>query len=240
MGASLLAIVESLQGHDIHLMTEVEGQAFKTSVMKQFRAASATFPALLLSTADDTTGYVWDAVPAEHYCCEWIGSFKLMPTRQLEAALGQPRLVRMAAVLMPDVEMMVELMGEYHCPGGLQSTPNLQIVVRVGSMPALSALEQLDDELCDGLVATASKYGFKLLVRTCDDCFPDQVAPKNLLSAIRAVASAVRIEDEECGGTGCIEGVEIRVSVPASASPPPEVLTRTLQRMGVFFVLCEG
>jgi hypothetical protein len=164
MVMTLVELVESLEGHDMAKMSPAEARQFRAVALERFRGASAALPELLLPDVTDLDRFAWTIEPA-NFELESIGRFSLIITDQIEANLGQPERVRMAAALFPTAVLIIDLMGDYHYPGGMSSFPALEINVRVMGEPGLSGLESMQ------LVASFSRSS-NLSARRARSGFP--------------------------------------------------------------------
>lgn len=236
--AKLCALVSGLRGHDIEKMAESEALAFKAQAMSEFSAATAGLPALLLPGSTDFSRLVWHVEPAEPYCLEWIGRFSLRATERMEANLGQPRLIAMAVAMWPDVELIVDLMGEYHYAGGLSVEPTLQIAVRVDGA-ASEGLECLPPSVCDRFEAISVLHGVELRVRTVEDAMEDQQNPRRLQEALRAAREAA-VEAAQAKGHCDAEALEVQLILASGPGLIEKNLPEALASMGLLFAHCDA
>lgn len=236
---SLCAVVTSLQGQDIEKMADQQALDFKRDAMDKFVVAAADLPRLLFPCDTDFNRLVWSVSPAEPYCLEWIGTFRLRAADLMEANLGQSRLVAMAAALFPELELRVELMGDYHYPGGLNSVPSVEIAIRVADGDAFDALQAIDPLVCSRFESLARAEGVKLRVRTVEDAMDDQVQPPSLQCAITAAIAAARDAAEaECQGEA--EVIDVRLVLAGGVGLTPQILVEACTLMGQLFAHCDA
>ncbi|MEX3630487.1 MAG: hypothetical protein VB138_14625 [Burkholderia sp.] len=234
MALALWDVVESLEGRDIEKMSPAAEAQFKADAMSKFREASAVLPALLISGPHELDRFIWSVEPPE-FSSEWIGRFSMRTVDLMEANFGQSERLRMAAALFPDVELVVDLMGDFHYPGGMSVFPLLAIALRVTDDPALFAFENTDKALCDELVRLARNSGFEIRVRACEDATDDLIDPDDLSDALIEVAHASRSASDD----GIFfESVELKVSLPIASRPSNHSVNLALRLCGTIFTSC--
>lgn len=234
--AQLCALVSRLRGHDIQKMAKREALAFTAKAMSEFSAATVGLPALLFPSSTDFSRLVW-CVESKGYMA-WIGSFRLLATDRMEANLGKPQLIAMAAALYPEVELIVDLMGDYHYPGGYSVEPSLEIVVRVDGYTS-KVLEYLPQALCDQLEAISKRHGVELLVRTDEDAMEDQKNPRRLQEALRAALRAAE-NAAQAQQYGLLQGLEVRLELASGPGLTEQNLSEALALMGLLFAYCDA
>lgn len=234
----LCELVSSLRNHDIEKMSESDALTFKANAMARFRVSTACLPELLLGCSVPLERFVWHVEAAEPYCLEWIGRFSLRATGRMEANLGQPRLIAMAAAMWPSVELIVDLMGDYHYAGGLSVEPELLIRVRVDEV-ASEALEKLSPSICEQIETLARCSGVELCVRTVENAMDDQVNPPRLQDALKAARSAAS-KAAEIEGRGESEALEIQIKLSSEPGIIQQRIPEALASMGSLFAHCNS
>lgn len=234
---ALWAIVSDLEGQGIEQMTEQAARNYKAAAMKRFSAATADLPRVLLA-GQDLDRLMWHASPAEEYCLDWIGRYQLRTTDLIEANVGENKWQAFAAAAWPDVELFIDLMGDYTFGNGSRSLPHLQIAVRVNDGKCFDALTDLDKGLCLGLEDIGHDDGAEVTVRTSEDALDDQVNPASLSRAVSSAVGAARAAAEE-DGAGVAQAIEIRLTLDSRFDASDGRLGNALRLMGLLFAFCD-
>lgn len=237
--AGLWGLVETLHGHDMHKMSAQMLAAWKAEAVQIFARHTAALPAVLLPSEADFERLSWHvgAPPVEGL--EWLATFQLRSTDDMEACVGHedPHFT-LAAAAWPDVKVTVDLNGDYHYPGGLNSIASLTIAVHVEDGPGFWALQHVDNLLCSRIQELSKVPGIELVVCTREDAVDDQRGPPSLAQAMsHAIEGA--IEAAESQGHGNAESVEIRLTLFAGCGLTPEVLDEATRAMGSLFHYCD-
>lgn len=236
--AKLSALVAGLRGQDIEKMSEDEALTFKGKVMAEFASATSGLPQVFLGGDANFERLVWHVKAAEPNSCEWIGRFSLRSTDLMEANLDRPGRIAMAAAMRPEVELIVDLLGDFHYPGGLSVEPALVIAVRV-SGEVLEVLEGLSPSICGRLQTVARGRGVELCVRTVEDAMDDQLNPPCLQGALRAARHAV-VETAEAEGHVMVQAIEILLTLSSEPGLVETNLLGALASMGQAFTHCDS
>ncbi|MEO5774963.1 MAG: hypothetical protein ABIQ32_12725 [Sphingomicrobium sp.] len=231
---TLWSFVESLRHHDIAPMSEAEVKQFSQRTLERFKAASMELVRLALPEAIDRDEYLWHVEPPDYYGTRWLGTFKLRSISDIEANLGQQEEVRTMFAVLPEVMFSVDLLGTDNESGPARSDePELELVVRANTDSRLAALEEADPELCDALVECPEICDFELTVRPTENACDDFVSPPNLKRALAEVTTSVR-RAARANRVEFLQGVEVRLSVPWSASP--SAMHEAVRLMGLLFL----
>ncbi|CAM8642403.1 hypothetical protein MCEMSEM18_03518 [Comamonadaceae bacterium] len=188
----LHALLNQLHGSDFALMTAQEIENLRVSVTNGFVNATAGLHTLLLGEYADSPRWMWSAERAESYGSELIASYTLVDTGQMEAAIGAPERVRMAAALFPALKLTIHIFAGYHHPGGtgLQVDPRISIVLDMSGDPELALVEHSLKLSKDIFPAHGS--GLTIEVTPLECCCDSVQNPQDIHQAFCRIATAAR------------------------------------------------
>lgn len=243
-GAALLGLIEELRGHDTGDMPEPDLVKFKQRAFERFKEASGALAKLLLGSSAGSDRYFWRLDTPDLARKPLIGTFALRATDLIEANLGAPNQVAMAASLWPNLELLLELNGEHSYLNGEREEPRLEVILRVNDdrgLEALSILAQLDEFMYEDIAAMSRCKGHELTVCAAEGAIDDQASPPNFDVAIRraidAVWDAAKRNDPD---SPMPEAVEVRLSLAGGAEIPPDRFGHSLKIMGALFLACDS
>ncbi len=238
--APLFDLLRELDGRDVDKMAEADGKKFCEAMLEKFRVVAAPIPGIVLGS-HITDGYVWHVEGNQFFPGDYVGSAKIVHTGKMEAAIGEPERLRMAAALFPVAAFEVALFCDFHRDGGLQSKPRLKLSIgtdgRDGLRDMSTALGMVAEALADALVQPGV-VGFQIVAteNACDDI----ENPKDVRKAFEAVASAAKKAAREgsygYGDDLVTERVELTVDVAAVRGEAAASAERLLKLLGAVFV----
>lgn len=232
----LHSLLQRMQGKDLAKMTPEAISDLRSTVTKEFVDATAGLNEVLLGQFNKSPRWLWKAEEAESFGGERIATFTIVDTGQMEAAIGQPERVQMAAALFQRMKLEVDLFAAYHHPGGsgLQVEPRIAIKVRVNSDPMFDLVEM-------SLQKSKSLYpehgnGISIEIRPTEDCCDGFENPDDAEVAFSQVAEAARNESiRSYGDTDLTE--DILISLEMDASVDPERMQDAFTYMGLLFAI---
>lgn len=178
-------------------------------VTKGFIDATAGLHTLLLGDHADSPRWMWTAEQAESYGGELIATYSLVDTGQIEAALGKPEKIRMAAAMFPSFKFTTHIFAGYHHPGGtgLQVDPRISIVLEMSGDPELALVEHYL-ELSKDLFPSHGE-GLTVEITPLECCCDSVQNPRDVHKAFCQIATAARNAAlEEYDDTSLTETVE--------------------------------
>jgi hypothetical protein len=232
----LQAILRWLDNFDLAQMEKDTIEALRNEVTQDFVEATAGLSELLLGEHIHESHWLWKAEKAEAFGGEWIATYSLLDTGDIESAIGESEKVRMAAAIFPSMEMTVDIFAAYHHPGGtgMQVDPRITISFVVMGDPELDFVEH-SLSLTKKLWPELGK-GVSLEVRPRENCCDEISNPKNLHKAYSTVARAARkVAKKEYGGTELTEGIEMVYQFDSSSDH--ESMTNTFEFVGRMFAI---
>lgn len=230
----LHALLNALQGKDLALLNPEAIAELRQTATSQFVAATAGLNTLLLGKHSDSPRWLWKAEEAEHFGGEWIATYSIVDTRQMESAIGKHKTLQLAAAIFPGIVFKIDLFAEYHHPGGtgMQVDPRLTVSVRCSGDPELALIEyflELSSELFP-------RHGEGLTVEILPmDCCCDWIVnPSNIHEAYATVAAAARKAGlEENGDATMTENVDLILTMDRSITQ--EAMYQAFETMGELF-----
>lgn len=237
--APVFDLLTDLEGHDVDKMSEEEARSFCSTALNKFRVVSAEIPRIVLGP-DIVAGYSWHIEPSEFFTGYYVGSFKLIHTGQMEAALGEDEKQQMAAALFPDVAFEIELFCDFHREGGLQSVPRLEVSISVSGRERLASmaneLERVGSAMAEAL-AGPGVLNARIVAR--EGACEDAENPTDFSEAFKAVAAAAmkaaRVAKFGDGDDLITECVEIRVGLGTGNARAASTAERVIKLMGGVF-----
>lgn len=188
----LHALQNRLQGNNLAQMTPYAIAALRTAATKDFIEATAGLNTLLLGANSDSPRWLWQAKEAEHFGGNWIATFSVIDTGQMESAIGKHESVQMAAARFPCLKLTVDLFAEYHHPGGtgLQVAPRVTISLRSSGDPEFVFVEEY-------LALSKNHFpthgnGTSVEIIPVENCCDSIVNPVDVEKAFSQIASAAR------------------------------------------------
>lgn len=209
--SKLHSLLIQLHGSDFALMSAQEIENSRISVTNGFVDATAGLHTLLLGKYADSPRWMWAAERAESYGGELIASYTLVDTGQMEAAIGAPERVRMAAAMFPSLKLSIHIFAGYHHPGGtgLQVDPRISIVLEMSGDPELALVGHYL-ELSNGIFP-AHGGGLTVEVTPLECCCDSVQNPRDIHRAFCSIATAARnaalAENDDTSLTETIEFV---------------------------------
>lgn len=237
--APVFDLLRDLEGHDVDKMPEVEARSFCSTALNKFRVASAVIPRIVLGP-EIVAGYSWHVEPSEFFTGYYVGSFKLIHTGQMEAALGEPVKLQMAAALFPGVTFEIELFCDFHREGGLQSVPRLEVSIGTNGRESLDSMATELLRVGSAIAEALDGPGVldtRIVAR--EGACEDAENPRDMYVAFKEVAgAAITAAREAKSGNGdalITECVEIRVGLVASHARAASTAERVIQLLGTVF-----
>lgn len=209
----LHVLLKKLDGKDLAMMTPDAISALRATITKEFTKATASLHTLLLGQHSDSPRWLWTAEEAQHFGGEWLATYTLVDTGQMERAIGQHEKIQMAAALFPSLRLTVDIFAAYHHPGGsgLQVDPRLSISLRVDGDSELALIE--DWLQLSKAVFPAHGNGLSVEIRPTECCCDDVVDPADIHESFSYIASAAREAGKrEYGDTGITEAVQFTLT----------------------------
>ena len=215
----LHAILDELQGKDLAQMSPEAIDALRVSVTEKFTDATGGLHALLLGDHAEESRWLWKAEQADSFGNEWISTYTLLDTGQMESALGKPEKVRLAAALFPSLSLVLDIFAEYHHPGGtgLQVDPMITLRLVASDEPVLSLVEHYFDLSHEFFPKPGN--GLKVEIFPHENCCDEIQNPAEIHKAFHNVADAARSAgDHFDDGVVLTERVDLILSMDRSIS----------------------
>lgn len=215
----LRELLNDLQKHDLALMSSDADEQLRATVTRRFAEATSGLQTLLLGDHTENPRWLWKSEQADSYGSEWIATYKIVDTGQMESAIGKHEKVRRAAALFPSLTLTVDVLAAYHNPSGTgrQVDPKITIGLTVSGDPELGLVEDFLDLSHEHHPNIGN--GISLSVRPRENCCDEIENPEALHLALRQVAKAARLaaksnwNDDE---TTITENIDIIFSMDAS------------------------
>lgn len=189
---NLHALLTDLQSHDLAQMSKEESDHFRINVTNQFSVATGGLQTLLLGAHAAAPRWLWKAEQAESFGNDWIATFTIVDTGQMESAVGQPERVRIAAALFPGLVLTVNIFAAYHHPvaTGLQVDPEITVGLTVSGEPELTLVGDFLDLARELIPETGQGLSISVIPR--ENCCDEFRNPTDVHTAFQMVASAAR------------------------------------------------
>lgn len=224
----------SMRGNDVAMMGPEEAKEFFEEAETAFNHATALLHKVFLRYHTEDRKWLWQCEPAERYASDWVSTYSVVKVDQMNVPIADRGRVQMAAAMFPGMKLTVDLLAEYHHPGGggLQTIPKIKIRVAVSGDPELMLAETYLQ--CVKEDFPMNLQGVLVTVTPSENCCDDITNPKDIEEAFRRVAEAARDAGEEAYGTaGITESVYVEMDVDQSASV--DDMYTALSSMGQFF-----
>lgn len=240
----LHTLLAELKDHDLALMSQEADADLRASVTSRFVEATGGLQTLLLGDHAGSPRWLWKAEVADSFGNDWIATYTIVDTGQMESAIGQHEKVRMAAALFPSLGLTVDVFAANHHPGGtgLQVEPKITVRLTVSGDPELALVEHFLDLAHDFF--PESGHGLSVSVLPRENCCDEIENPEAIHLAFRTVASAARSAARADWGddeTTLTENIDLIVAMDDSvdASRMQEAIS-FFGRMFTSVVLSQG
>jgi hypothetical protein len=232
----LHSLLQRLQGKDLAQMAQDEIDDLRSKATMDFVAATAGLNEVLLGNFSNSPRWLWSAKEAQHFGGNWIATFDMVDTGQMETAIGKPKLIQLAAAMFQRMRLNVDVFAEYHHPGGTgrQVEPSLLITLWVVGDP-MSELVGLSLQKSKSLYPEHGS-GITIVIQPAENCCAGFTNPNDATSAFSQVAKAARDKSIRKNGHPDLSEA-VKISVEMDASVDAEKMTDVFQFMGLLFAI---
>lgn len=238
----IIPVLKHLNNHDQSRLSEREWSLQKQEAYSAFSAASVELPAILIDDAYMDDAWLWSTEKSEYEASDHIGAFRIKRTTSMEAAIGAHEKLRQFVAMAPDLELVVDLLGAYHHPGGggLQQDAFIKVSIDFNDNTALRLA-------MDGMAMFAPEIvplinsGVKVQVNAYEGTESSVVNPPDLVAAFSKVVTEARenayADDPDCSGHNdpmlLVERISLGLEI--SANVDFSTINETLIVMGNVF-----
>lgn len=226
----LHTLLAELKIHDLALMSQEADAQLRASVTSRFVDATGGLQTLLLGDHAGNPRWLWKAALADSFASDWIATYTMVDTGEMESVLGQHEKVRMAAAYFPGLVLTVDVFAAYHHPGGtgLQVDPKITVQLTVSGDPEITLVEHFLDLAQDHFPESGNGLSVSVVPR--ENCCDEIENPDAIHLAFRTVARAARSTAKTDWGddeTTSTENIDLVVAMDDSvdASRMQEALT---------------
>lgn len=213
----LVALLASMAGIEPDLMPDVDAAAFKTVTLQRFGHSTRFLPQLLAEIAKTGADCYTGAIASTpDWQKDFLGTYTLKHTGDLERVLDAPEKVQMAAALFTPLRIKIQLFAEAHHPG-YQHKPHILVILECLDDPVVGLLESAVEAIGAEIQDMAAQ-ALEVEVASLEGAGVSLTNPASVAKAVHQCAVAIRKEaarnEEEC-----LEGMAIQLKFDATSNP---------------------